>query len=123
MNVRKEQSERTLSTTVTYLATSSRAPHVPPPLKGCAIFRAEDPPPHFYLYLYNEVGREFFWLERRLMTEIELASYLASDRTAIYVLYVNGVPAGFAGLDFRPDDAAWLVYFGLLPEFRGRQLG
>ena len=39
------------------------------------------------------------------------------------VLYVGGVPAGFAALDFRRGDTAELALFGMLPEFIGQGLG
>jgi GNAT superfamily N-acetyltransferase len=39
------------------------------------------------------------------------------------VLYVDGVPAGYAELDRRKQEEVELAYFGLVPEFIGRKLG
>ena len=41
----------------------------------------------------------------------------------IFVLYVDGVPAGYAELDRRKPDEVELAYFGLVPQFMGRKLG
>jgi GNAT superfamily N-acetyltransferase len=39
------------------------------------------------------------------------------------VLYLDGVPAGYAELDRRRDEDVELAYFGLIPQFIGRKLG
>ncbi len=61
---------------------------------------------------------------RRYMPDEELAAIIEDRDVELMVLYVKGVPAGFAELDFRglPDEAD-LAYFGLMPEFIGRKLG
>ena len=41
----------------------------------------------------------------------------------IYVVYVVGVPAGFAEIDRRSKPEVELTYIGLMPEFIGRGLG
>jgi GNAT superfamily N-acetyltransferase len=41
----------------------------------------------------------------------------------VNVLWVEGVPAGYAELDRREAPDTELAYFGLLPEFIGRGLG
>ena len=40
-----------------------------------------------------------------------------------HVLYVDGVPAGFAELDRRIEGEIELVQFGMVPEFIGQGLG
>ena len=41
----------------------------------------------------------------------------------LYVLYVEGCPAGMAELDLRKDGVANISYFGLMPDFIGKRLG
>jgi len=77
------------------------APPPPPPLLKAALLRCEHPPVHFYRYLYDAVGRPYFWIERRLWSDDQLKTYLANDKVALYVLYLGGVPGGKSKLDFR----------------------
>lgn len=51
-----------LDYTVTYLEMSERPtwPHPrPPSLPGLALIRAEDPPPRWFLHLYDSVGADY----------------------------------------------------------------
>lgn len=111
--------------TVTYLAMHARpgAANPPPPLLKFAILRSEKPAVHFYRYLYNTIGQPYFWVERRLWNDEKLGEMLGNDRLALYVLYVAGVPAGMAELDFREEGTGQIAYFGLMPEFTGRRIG
>ncbi|WP_284223807.1 GNAT family N-acetyltransferase, partial [Brevundimonas denitrificans] len=44
--------------------------------------------------------------------------------TEIYVLYIRGIHAGYAELDFRKfPSVVDLAYFGIMPEFIGMKLG
>ncbi len=112
--------------TITYLRMERQPtrPTPPAPATPHAIMRAEKPTVHFYRYLYNTVGEKWTWSNRRYMSDDEVAAIVQDDSVEIVVLYVKGVPAGFAELDFRglPDEAE-LAYFGLMPEFIGRKLG
>jgi GNAT superfamily N-acetyltransferase len=114
-----------LRATVTYLEMTERpSGHFPPrPLLKTAILKAETPPVHFYRYLYGEVGRAYYWLERRAWTDAQLAEMLADENVALYVLYIAGIPAGFAELDFRERGIGLIAHFGLMPEFVGRRIG
>ena len=87
------------------------------------LLRAERPTVSFYRYLYNTVGGPWLWYERRLMSDRELLRIVHDPKVEVYVLYVAGVPAGFAELDRRQEDEVEIVYFGLIPEFIGRGLG
>lgn len=96
---------------------------VAPTGRKVALMRAEHPTLHFYRYLYNTVGEPWMWWERRAMSDDALAEIIQDPLVEIYVLYAQGVPAGFAELDRRVDDEIELAYFGLLPEFIGSGLG
>ena len=114
-----------LKATVTYLEmTSGPAGHPPPrPLLKTAILKAEEPPVHFYRYLYETVGRDYAWIERRLWSDDEIAALLTDENIALYVLYIAGVPAGFVELDYREQGVGQIAYFGLVPQFIGRRIG
>ena len=98
-------------------------PNIMPSGRTIALLRAERPTLSFYRYLYNSVGERWLWWERRAMTDDELAAIVQDNLVEIYVLYVSGVPAGFAELDLRAEDEIELAYFGLIPEFIGQGLG
>jgi GNAT superfamily N-acetyltransferase len=116
---------RELSATVTYLAMESRpkGPPPPPPLMKAALLRCENPPVHFYRYLYNTVGGPWYWIERRMWPDERLREHLANEKVSVYALYIGGVPGGMAELDFRERNIGQLSYFGLIPEFVGRRIG
>ena len=57
------------------------------------------------------------------MSDAALAAELAKPTTEIFVLYVEGVPAGYFELDAADPRETELCYFGLIPEFIGRRLG
>lgn len=88
-----------------------------------ALMRAEQPTVSFYRYLYNTVGGPWLWYERRLLEDDALKAIITDPEVEIYMLYLAGVPAGFAELDLRVDDEVELAYFGLVPDFIGRGLG
>jgi len=116
---------REIRATVTYLAMEKRptAPSPPPPLLKTALFRCDNPPVHFYRYLYDAIGRDYHWVDRKRMDDPRLKALLAEERVELYVLFADGCPAGMAELDFRDATSANIAYFGLIPEYVGRRLG
>jgi GNAT superfamily N-acetyltransferase len=109
---------------VTFLEMKGRPHAIPPPQpKGkVALLRAERPPVHFYRYLYDAVGRDYKWVDRKKLTDGQLAKIIEDNRVDLYVLYVEGCPAGIAELDFRVEGIGQLAYFGLVPNYIGRKL-
>ena len=115
-----------LAYTVTYLEMTeppSQPPYHPPRDCKVALLRALRPTLTFYRFLYNAVGEPWLWWERRALDDAALKAILEDERVEVYVLYVDGVPAGFAELDRRQEPTIDLAYFGLLPDFIGRGLG
>jgi ribosomal protein S18 acetylase RimI-like enzyme len=88
-----------------------------------AIIRARRPTVSFYRYLYATVGRAWMWYERCALDDAALAAIVQHPLVEVYVLYLDGVPAGYVELDRRQGDDIELAYFGLMPEFIGRGLG
>lgn len=113
-----------IPTVVTFLEMKARPSLLAPLPKGkIAILRAESPPVHFYRYLYDTIGGAYHWVDRKKLSDEGLAALLATPAVELYVLYVDGCPAGMGELDFRKEGACNLAYFGLMPEYVGRGLG
>jgi GNAT superfamily N-acetyltransferase len=118
-------SKRRIPMTVTFLAMDSKPSALPPPLpRGkVAILRAASPPIHFYRYLYHSVGDAYYWVDRKKLSDEQLAEIIGHPQVELFVLYADGCPAGLAELDMRDAATGQLAYFGLMPEYVGRRLG
>lgn len=88
-----------------------------------ALIRADDPPVHFYRYLYKTVGADYIWVNRLKLSDEDLAEIIQDPSVEIYVLHVNGCPAGYVELDFRKMPDVELVFMGLVPEVIGQGFG
>src|SRR5258707_1293489 len=115
MMKQRDTRPRELPAVVTYLGMEARPKGTPPPppLLKTAILKCEHPPVHFYRYLYDTIGRPYFWVERRLWSDDKLKTFLANDKIQIYVLYVGGAPAGMAELRFCGTRIRQIHHFGL----------
>ena len=110
--------------TVFYLEMLSPSQRtVPAPRDGLSVLHVHAPTVSDYRDLYNSVGRDFHWLNRRKLTDAELAAIIQNPSNELHVLHVAGMSAGFAELDRRQPVEIELVQFGLLPEFIGHGLG
>ena len=116
----------TLEVTITYLemAEAPRLEPAHPPLnRRIALLRAQRPTLKFYRFLYDAVGEEWTWWERRVIEDERLRAYIQDERVEVFVLYVEGQPAGFFELDGREPGGIDLAMFGLMPDFVGQGLG
>jgi GNAT superfamily N-acetyltransferase len=114
-----------LETTVTFLEMREELHHhvaTPTNLK-LMLMRAERPSVGFYRYLYDAVGRNYIWVDRRKLSDEELARIIGDERVEVWVLYAAGEPAGYFEIDRRSGPITELQYFGLIPAFHGRGLG
>jgi GNAT superfamily N-acetyltransferase len=96
---------------------------VSPPRDGLAIMRAVRPTVAYYRFFYDVVGEPWNWSSRKKLSDPEIAAIIHDPLVEMHVLYIEGVPAGFAELDRRSDGEIELVQFGLLSEFIGQGLG
>lgn len=122
---RHDGRRKRVPTVVTFLEMRQHPSALPPPQpKGkIAILKAENPPVHFYRYLYDTIGGAYKWVDRKKLSDSALAEILADPKVELFVLYADGCPAGMAELDFRVGDVGQLAYFGLLPDYVGRHMG
>ncbi len=103
------------------LAPSNR--FVMAPRDGLTVSHVSSPSVSYYRTLYEAVGKDFYWLSRRKMTDEKLAAVIGDPLNEIHVLHVDGSLAGFAELDRRQPIEIELVQFGLMPPFIGQGLG
>ncbi len=96
---------------------------VPAPRGDVSIVHAVRPTVSFYRFLYNTVGEPWLWTDRRKLDDSALARVVQDPAVEVFVLYVAGVPAGYAELDGRVAGEVELGYLGILPEFIGQKLG
>jgi len=87
------------------------------------IIQAVDIPINFYKFLYTEIGGKWGWSQRLLINEQELSKTINSSNTYIYVLYLKGIPCGFAEYQQLNSQNIELKYFGLLPSLTGKGYG
>ena len=117
--------KRTVLVTVTYLEMKSQEQRSAAPGWGepVVIRRAERPTISFYRYLYDTVGADWDWFERRRLSDEALAAIVHDGAVEVFVLHVRGVPAGYVELDRRVEHEVEIAYFGLVPDYIGRGLG
>ncbi len=110
---------------ITYLemTQSKHYARAPSRSENLSVIRSHDPDAGFYRYLYNSVGKRWLWYERNLLSDKQLEKIIQHPKVKIYVLYINGTPAGFGELDCRVKKQIQLAYFGLMPQYFGRGLG
>ncbi|MFF5444069.1 GNAT family N-acetyltransferase [Streptomyces sp. NPDC012888] len=98
-------------------------PAAAPPGDEVVIMRAEVPSPEFSRFLYASVGGDIHWTDRLGLTRAEWVAQLERPGVETWVAYDRGTPAGYVEFDPQPDGVVEIVYFGLLPDFRGRRIG
>ena len=87
------------------------------------IERVRDCPPSFWRYLYTEVGRAYQWIDRLPWSDDTIRAYLGDPAVSLWVMWVEGAPAGYFELRRDNSGGIEIAYFGLLNEFIGRGLG
>lgn len=110
---------------ITYLEMEHRPvppPH-PPANAHIALIRAENPPAHYFEYLYGTVGAAYAWTDWFDAPPEDRESFVSDPNVALYTLLVDGWPGGFFMLDTREAGVCDLAYFGLMPQAVGRGLG
>ncbi|WP_030544401.1 GNAT family N-acetyltransferase [Streptomyces albus] len=117
------------SVTVTtwYLEQTSAADLVPAaaPADGRVprVERAEVPSPEFSRFLYTAVGGDVTWTDRLGWSYARWQEFLGRPGVETWVAYDRGTPAGYIELEAQDDGVVEIVYFGLIPSFRGRRIG
>ena len=63
------------------------------------------------------------WTDRLALAVRAVAGELERPGMETWVAYEQGTPAGYVELEPQDDGVVEIVYFGLLPDFRGRRIG
>jgi GNAT superfamily N-acetyltransferase len=106
----------TLPTRVWYLELEALRPAA----TRADVRRAEVPLGALNRFFYEEVGREFHWVDR---VGWDAAAWQAwAERVETWLVHARGTPAGYAEL-LALDDRVDVAYLGVLGPFRGRGLG
>ncbi|MEU8761734.1 GNAT family N-acetyltransferase [Streptomyces sp. NPDC048659] len=98
-------------------------PVAPPEGVDLRIERAGVPSAEFSRFLYTAVGGDIRWTDRLSLTYPQWQAIVEKPGAEIWVAYENGTPAGYVELDPQDDGVVEIVYFGLIPAFRGRRIG
>ncbi|GAA3826303.1 GNAT family N-acetyltransferase [Streptomyces chiangmaiensis] len=114
-----------LTVTTWSLEQTSPADMLPatPPEGDVRIVRAEVPSPEFSRFLYASVGGDILWVDRLGWTYAQWQEHLTRRGVETWVAYDRGTPAGYVELEAQDEGAVEIVYFGLVPAFRGRRIG
>jgi GNAT superfamily N-acetyltransferase len=116
--------DRPVRVTITFLEmTAPPRGDPPPPPPGATVRHLPRPPLELYRRLYDEVGRDWFWLDRRPLSDAELSKLIHAPGIELHVVEMNGEMAGYSELNFSRPGEVRLMYFGLVPKFIGKGLG
>lgn len=85
--------------------------------------RSEVPSPEFSRFLYASVGGDIRWTDRLSWSYARWREHLDRPGVETWVAYDRGTPAGYVELEPQDGGVVEIVYFGLLPAFRGRRIG
>lgn len=112
--------------TVTYLEMTEEpllTVHPPANVGQLGLVRAIDMPIPYYRYLFDQVGRPWKWFSRTLMSDEALAAVIHDDAVEVFILYLDGSPAGYFELDFRSSPDVEILFIGLTEDNVGKGLG
>lgn len=114
-----------IEVTVTFLEMEARPSSFPPlPYnRQIALLKATDIPLHFYRYLTDRVGRKWHWVNSLRKSDDELREEIHRKGREVWVLYVDGSPAGFFDLNRVTPEIVDLAYFGMMEHATGQGIG
>ena len=76
-----------------------------------------------YRKLFSDVGKEWMWSSRLIISEKELENIITDSKVEIFLFKVDGKTAGYTELDRRSGNDIELAFLGLMPGFIGKGLG
>ena len=92
------------------------------PMPSGYVVRRESVDPDLYRELYDGVGLEYYWRDRRAWSDEQLP-HLSKPTVSIWVLWEASSTRGFFELDRHDDGSVEIAYFGLMPMGIGLGLG
>ena len=88
--------------------------------KPYELVRVEIPCPELNRFLYASVGADWLWYMRLTWSHRQWLDWLDREEVGTWIAYVEGTPAGYFELERQPPGSVEIAYFGLLPQFIGR---
>jgi len=115
---------RSVEVVRTYLELRSPAQLRPAPSPSDVRFvRRDGISVEAYRRLYEDVGDQWYWRDRNVWTDAQLAHHLARREITVWECLAGHESAGYFELDQHDDGSVEIAYFGLRPEFFGRGIG
>jgi ribosomal protein S18 acetylase RimI-like enzyme len=93
------------------------------PMPSGFVVRHEPCEPALYRELYEGVGSDYHWNDRRTWSDEQLRTHLEKPSIAVWVLREGTAPRGFFELARHDDGSVEIAYFGLMPGGIGKGLG
>lgn len=110
--------------TVVFLEMDTPPVAAPRPIpEGVSIHLVEQPSVALYRLLYDEVGRDWLWVERKRLNDIQLQAVIQDPRNEIVVAMQGDNLVGYYELDRRRWPTINLSYFGLTAPYIGKGIG
>ena len=115
----------TIEVTRTYLEMRDRSELRVAKLKDPAIRiqHQRDCSIELFRFLYVEVGKNYYWIDRLPWTDEDIRAYLVQPEISVWLMIYDKETAGYFELRKCEDGSTELAYFGLMPQFIGRGLG
>jgi GNAT superfamily N-acetyltransferase len=123
---RDGKDQRMVELEVRYYLEMKRPDDLRPSLKpaGKVEIRQEKiPGPALNRYLYEAVGDDWYWIDRKNWSDQEWLKYLNQDQVETWVLYVSERPVGYFELEIQTGTDIKIAYFGIVPKFIGQGFG
>jgi len=90
---------------------------------GISFTREMDVSVSTYRALYDQVGRQWHWVNRRTLTDRQLSAIIHHPATEIFRLKKRDRAIGFVELNFKLFPQVEIVFVGLIQDAIGRGLG
>ena len=75
-------------------------------------------------FFYKKIGKNYQWLDRLIWTDLNWINYVSNENLFTYILKDQDEIAGYFELLLNQNNKeAEIVYFGILEEYFGKQLG
>lgn len=115
----------TIKTLVTYLEMLNRRRDMLPALPANVTLKyIEKIDLKDYLTLYKQIGNEYCWTSRLLISETQLSQIIHHSNTKIFVLFDDEIPIGFFELNSKnAPKSIEISFIGLIPSAIGKGLG
>lgn len=113
-----------VATVVTVLEMRSRAePRPVAAPDGWTLKRVTQPDVGWYRQLFSDVGSDWLWFGRTIMTDAEITQIVQNPKVEVYTLYNGDTDGALLELDFREAGTCELTYFGLTAPLIGTGAG